>query len=88
LTDLDDIKTAIMKYGAVVASVDLGAAEFSNYSSGVINCTSQDFYDPESLVYLIGWGQDGDIPYWIAAPNLGPSWGQNGYFQIEVCFAL
>lgn len=33
-------------------------------------------------VRLVGWGDDGPVPYWICANSWGTSWGENGYFKI------
>ncbi|KAK5973481.1 Cathepsin B [Trichostrongylus colubriformis] len=33
-------------------------------------------------VKVIGWGKEGDVPYWLIANSWHSDWGENGYFRM------
>ena len=43
---------------------------FKSYNGGILSCADQ-FPDPSSLVYLIGWGSSNNNSYWIGVNNWG-----------------
>jgi len=81
LKSVQDIQTAIMTAGPVVAYVDATTFEF--YTGGIMMCQG---VTPQldDVVTLIGWGVRGSTPYWIGENSWGTEWGENGYFQIEM----
>jgi C1A family cysteine protease len=87
--DIDDIKTAIMTYGVVVASVYVENA-FSAYSGGIYqdsrtSCYSNPcYYTPTNhVIALVGWDDNGGDGYWILRNSWGTAWGENGYMRIK-----
>ncbi|KAK5967863.1 putative cathepsin b endopeptidase ixodes scapularis cathepsin b endopeptidase [Trichostrongylus colubriformis] len=75
-----DIQKDIMKNGPVAAGFYV-YADFYEYTSGIYKHTA----GPElggHVVKVIGWGKEGDIPYWIIANSWHSDWGENGYFRM------
>ena len=35
-------------------------------------------------VIILGWGVEGNIKYWVVRNSWGASWGENGFFRIEM----
>lgn len=93
-SDIAAIKTAIMTYGVVDASVIL-TTPFYNYSGGVFSDTytscysSPCYYTPTShVVSLVGWGIDPvEGEYWILRNSWGAGWGDQGYMKIKMTSA-
>ena len=84
-TDNDEIKCALMNYGAV-------ATPMCFYSSYLKN--NKYYYYPYSnsanhLVAIVGWDDDLQISgapgkgAWIAKNSWGTNWGENGYFYVS-----
>ncbi|EFO93481.1 hypothetical protein CRE_29181 [Caenorhabditis remanei] len=58
---------------------------FMDYSNGVFNPSEYECRN-ESLGYLsmtlIGYGTEGNQPYWIVKNSWGSSWGDQGYMRL------
>ncbi len=90
-TDNDAIKTAIMKYGAVGASIYFD----TYYINGGKNYYCWNSYSANHAVTIVGWDDNyskdnfyfgGTIPgdgAWIVKNSWGPNWGENGYFYVS-----
>jgi C1A family cysteine protease len=86
--DINAIKTAIMVYGPVNASVRTTDA-FQSYKEGIYDddntyCGIPTCYDTKAghAVALIGWNDNGDPDnegYWILRNSMGTEWGEQGY---------
>ena len=67
-------------------SVLVDAALLQSYSSGVIAPSS--WCDPTALdhaVLLVGWGVDTTgVAYWTVKNSWGASWGEQGYFRMQL----
>lgn len=59
-------------------------SSFMSYKSGVYRRQSGEGILGGHAVELIGYGEDEVGPYWICANSWGESWGDKGYFKIEV----
>ena len=79
LSSVDDIKTALMKYGYVIASMPWHA----NYQlkNGVYTYSSNDIRGYHAVV-IYGWNKDG----WLVHNSWGKSWGNNGRFIVPFDF--
>ncbi|KAE9412818.1 hypothetical protein Angca_005463, partial [Angiostrongylus cantonensis] len=33
-------------------------------------------------VRILGWGEEGRVPYWLVANSWSTDWGEDGYFRI------
>ncbi|KAK5967862.1 Gut specific cysteine proteinase [Trichostrongylus colubriformis] len=75
-----DIQRDIMKNGPVVAGFDV-YADFHEYTSGIYKHTGGPLLGGHA-VKVIGWGKEGDVPYWIIANSWHSDWGENGYFRM------
>lgn len=91
--DIDAIKTAIMTYGVVDASV-LTTSAFEAYSGGIYDdsqtsCTDASpcyYTETDHVIALVGWNDNGDAEnngYWILRNSWGTDWGENGYMRIK-----
>lgn len=79
--DVLAIQTDILNHGPAQASMFL-VAEFEVYKSGVFTTQSKDYIGAHA-VRVVGWGVDGDTPYWRVANSWNTEWGEEGYFRIE-----
>ncbi|KOR29351.1 hypothetical protein TI04_08855, partial [Achromatium sp. WMS2] len=78
----DQIKAAIMTYGAVTAGVCAGVSGFLNYTGGVYNPTSNGCGgSTDHQIVLVGWNDA--TQSWILRNSWGSSWGESGYMRIH-----
>ncbi|MGA2296901.1 MAG: C1 family peptidase [FCB group bacterium] len=92
--DIDAIKTAILNYGIVEASVEYDDRwGLWNDQSGIYVDDKQDCYDNTPscrnsgfhVISIIGWDNDQTIgDYWILRNSEGIDWGESGYMKIQV----
>ncbi len=91
-TDNDEIKMAIMQYGAVGKDIYYDSYYFNSLTDAYYNWVSS---AGNHAVTIVGWDDtfsksnfkfgssiDGDGA-WIVRNSWGPSWGNNGYFYIS-----
>jgi len=55
--------------------------DFLNYDGGIY-VHSGGKLDGGHAVKLIGWGEEGGIPYWTVANSWNADWGEDGFFRI------
>lgn len=75
---VNDLKTAIYKYGAVYTTVCCDSY-FQNYRSGIFNNTSSG--GNNHAVIICGW--DDSKGAWLMRNSWGTNWGENGYMWIK-----
>jgi len=91
--DIDAIKTAIMTYGPVDASVYVTGA-FQAYESDIYEDTNTTcdgdpcyYTTTDHIVALVGWDDNGGAEsngYWILRNSWGSDdWGEDGYMRIK-----
>ncbi|MFP4109038.1 MAG: autotransporter domain-containing protein [Desulfonatronovibrio sp.] len=85
--DIETIKRAIMKFGAVDAAVLVGD-EFDGYEQGIYldeirsADTPLEFYSSVNhAIALVGWDDEEGV--WILRNSWGENWGEDGYMRIE-----
>jgi C1A family cysteine protease len=91
-TDNDNIKTAVMAYGAVYTTM------VWDDSSSYYKSSTHAYYDPDTTqvnhaVAIVGWndnylasnfvGSPRGNGAWIVKNSFGASWGDNGYFYVS-----
>ncbi|KAE9412819.1 hypothetical protein Angca_010233, partial [Angiostrongylus cantonensis] len=74
------IQREIMTNGPVVAGF-IVYDDFYLYKSGIYKHTYGE-EDGSHAVRILGWGEEGGIPYWLIANSWNTDWGENGYFRI------
>lgn len=57
--------------------------DFYSYSGGIYKHTTGSYLGSKAVL-IIGWGSEGGIDYWICQNTWGPTWGDNGYFRIQL----
>lgn len=55
--------------------------DFLNYESGIYIHQGGKLGGGHA-VKLIGWGEENNVPYWIAANSWNTDWGEDGFFRI------
>lgn len=75
---IEQIKTAIMKYGPVIAGVAVDQ-EFYNYLDGVYDHDSDEHVN--HAIVLVGW--DDTLRSWILRNSWSYMWGSEGYMYIQ-----
>ncbi|EFO93490.1 hypothetical protein CRE_29187 [Caenorhabditis remanei] len=82
--DEDSIADWVASVGPVAFAMSVPNS-FTAYSNGVYNPSEHECRD-ESLGYhamtLIGYGTEGNQPYWIVKNSWGSSWGDQGYMRL------
>ncbi|XP_043705949.1 pro-cathepsin H-like isoform X2 [Telopea speciosissima] len=60
--------------------------EFRLYSKGVFTSTTcgSTPMDVNHAVLAVGYGVENDVPYWLVKNSWGASWGDSGYFKMEM----
>ncbi|XP_066980953.1 cathepsin B-like [Macrobrachium rosenbergii] len=76
-----DMQYDIMTNGPVEASFNV-YNDFLSYKSGVYKHTSGILPLGGHAIRIIGWGVEGDEPYWLVANSWNYDWGDNGLFKI------
>jgi len=66
--------------GPVTALVDCEAPLFKNYKSGIIDGPCDGIHN--HVVLIVGFGEEGGVPYWKVKNSFGQQWGEEGYVRI------
>ena len=75
-----DLKMALHEQPVSVA-IDASTPYFQMYSGGIID-SSKCGTDLDHAVFLIGYGTENGVDYWLLRNSWSDSWGDNGTFKI------
>lgn len=73
---------AMMMEGPIEAAFSV-YEDFMNYKSGIYQHKSGKLLGGHAIKCL-GWGKEGDLYYWLCANSWNTSWGDNGFFKIQM----
>lgn len=82
LSSKEDIKQGVMSLGAAETGFYV-YEDFLSYSGGIYKHATGQVLGGHA-VKIIGWGHSGETEYWIVANSWGTSWGESGYFRIDM----
>ncbi|KAK7913357.1 hypothetical protein WMY93_013568 [Mugilogobius chulae] len=75
-----DIQVEISKNGPVEGAFTV-YEDFLLYKSGVYQHVSGPPVGGHAIK-ILGWGEEGGVPYWLCANSWNTDWGENGFFKI------
>lgn len=81
IPSLDALKTAIYRYGPIVASME-AKESFLAYKGGVYNDNLNSKAAPNHMVVIVGWDDNYGGGSFIIRNSWGTYWGENGYGYI------
>jgi cathepsin B len=55
--------------------------DFESYSSGIYQHVTGKYLGGHAIK-MIGWGEEGGVPYWTCVNSWNDSWGEKGTFRI------
>ncbi|XP_014283241.1 cathepsin B [Halyomorpha halys] len=75
-----EIQKEILTNGPVEAAISV-YSDFLTYHSGIYHhLTTKEV--SRHAVKIIGWGSEGDVPFWLVANTFDTDWGEGGFFRI------
>ena len=79
--DLTSIKQALVDYGPLAVSMDIGYSMDENYyyDGDIFRCKTEDGTTNHAVV-IVGYDDAGG--YWIVRNSWGTGWGDDGYFMV------
>jgi cathepsin F len=81
--DENQIKQFLFENGPLAIAINATPLQF--YFWGIFNPWFEWLCSPQQLnhgVLLVGYGVEGNTPYWIVKNSWGSSWGEKGFFRI------
>ena len=77
-------RAALVKYGPLAVSIDASADEWVFYKSGVYDAPTchTAAADLDHGVTLMGYGEEGGVPYWLVKNTWSQHWGEGGYIRV------
>jgi len=84
------IKQALYTEGAIAGAIYASNDLVKNYKSGIIRASQcEKLYGRgksiDHAIVIVGYGgSDFEVPYWIIANSWGDSWGDRGFFRVEM----
>ena len=82
--DVKSIKAALSK-GPVSVTLSFGNDVFRLYKAGIISASDGCEGAPDHAAVIVGWSiNKNGVEYYIVKNSFGNSWGEGGYFRIEI----
>lgn len=71
--------------GPITCSIDANPADFGNFTGPAIydGPTVTDPNQLDHVISVVGWGEEGGVPYWNVRNSWGTFWGDNGFVKIR-----
>jgi cathepsin L len=69
--------------GVADVAIDASAPSFQMYSAGIYDEPQCTTYNLNHAVGCVGYGTEGNTPYWIIRNSWGPRWGDAGYIRMS-----
>mmetsp|Transcript_9038 Transcript_9038/g.22919 ORF Transcript_9038/g.22919 Transcript_9038/m.22919 type:complete len:167 (-) Transcript_9038:179-679(-) len=82
ITGEAEMKRAITTGGPIECMLLDSVPSFEDYDGDGIICNPTNDTGRNHDVELVGFGVDGDVPYWIGRNSWGTSWGDGGWFKL------
>lgn len=79
-SDEEQIQNEITKNGPVEGAFTV-YEDFPLYKTGVYQHVSGSALGGHAIK-MLGWGEEGGVPYWLCANSWNTDWGDNGFFKI------
>lgn len=80
LNGTSDMMAEIVARGPIVCVISATAA-LEAYTGGIFNDTTGAM-TPNHAISVVGWGVEGNVPFWIVRNSWGTFWGERGWFRI------
>jgi len=79
---IKQIQLELMKRGPGTMAVEI-YSDFISYTSGVYVTSADAKKQGGHAVTLIGWGEEGGVPYWLVQNSWGANSGDKGFWKIR-----
>ncbi|KAG5897714.1 hypothetical protein JTB14_007552 [Gonioctena quinquepunctata] len=85
-TTENKLKEIIVQNGSIAVSID--GTNLFLYDTGIIggsDCENEESkYKTPWNVAIVGYGTENGTDYWLMKNSLGPMWGEEGYFRLQM----
>jgi cathepsin B len=78
--DVEAIQKELMTNGPLEIAFEV-YEDFLNYAGGIYIHQGGKLGGGHA-VKLVGWGEEGGVPYWVVANSWNTDWGEDGFFRI------
>ena len=68
--------------GCLSVAMDSSSWEFQQYTSGIFYSDTCSTESLSHAVNIVGFGVEGESPYWIVRNSWGAGWGEAGYARV------
>jgi cathepsin X len=79
----EDQMIAELQNGPIACYINTHVPTYVDYKKGIMSDpTVFKKEDITHVVSILGYGQERNVPYWIARNWVNPTWGENGFFRV------
>ena len=76
-----EMKEMLMLKGPIALGITV-TDDMISYNDGVFSDSTCQNQEVNHAVLLVGWGQEGNMPYWLIKNSWGEEWGTSGYLKL------